>query len=331
MAITKHLKMMSVCAIAVTALVFSNGNTAHADYPTKTVTLVSPYGAGGAADLAARILGNTATELLGQSIAVVNKTGGAGVVGSMSVVTAAPDGYTLLLSRVGSQAAVPAMNKRTPYKWDQFTFLGLLELNPFALTVNADSPYKTFADLEKAIKGGASLSYSSAGVGALQHLGIVVLLDQMKIDPAQLKHVPYKGGGAAGAAVIGGHVDIFFQNLSGVIGHMQGGKLRALAMTTDERSPSAPEVPTFKELGYPEMNVVLGWSGLWGPPELPKDVTAKWVDVLAKLKSDKKWIEATEKLGSVPYILPPEATKVFVKKQYDVFETVSEKLGLTIK
>jgi tripartite-type tricarboxylate transporter receptor subunit TctC len=331
MAIIKHLKTMSVCVVAASALLMSISSKARADYPTKPVTVVSPYGAGGAADLAARTLGNTANELLGESIAVVNKTGGAGVVGSMSVVTAKPDGYTLLLSRVGSQAAVPAMNKRTPYAWDQFTFLGLLELNPFALTVNAESPYKTFADLEKAIKGGASLSYSSAGVGALQHLGVVVLLDQMGIDPSKLKHVPYKGGGAAGAAVIGGHVDIFFQNLSGVIGHMNGGKLRALAVTTDDRSPSAPDVPTFKEVGYPDMNVILGWSGLWGPPGLPKDVTDKWVGVLTKLKSDKRWIEATEKLGSVPYILPPEATKAFVKKQYGVFESVSERLGLTIK
>ena len=329
MAFFKNLKLVSVIAISAMAIV--PAFSAKAEYPTKAVTVVSPYGPGGAADLAARTLAATADKYLGQSIAVINKTGGAGVVGSMSVVKAKPDGYTLLLSRVGSQAAVPALNKKTPYKWDDYTFLGLLELNPFALTVNADSPYKTFADLEKAIKGGAKLSYSSAGVGALQHLGVVVLLDQMGVDPGQLKHVPYKGGGKAGAAVVGGHVDIFFQNLSGVIGHVQGGKLRALAVSTEERSPRIPDVPSFRELGYPDMSVILGWSGLWGPPNLPEDVVSKWVAILGKLKNDEKWLAATEKLGSFPKILPPAETAAFVKKQHDVFESVAERLGLTIK
>ena len=286
-------RLLLVAAMAAAALC-SLAIDARAEYPAKPVTIVSPYGPGGAADLAARTLANTATEELGQSM-------------------------------------VPAINKRTPYKWDEYTFLGLLELNPFALTVNADGPYKTFGDLAKAIKDGAKLSYSSAGVGALQHLGMVVLLDQLGVDAAALKHVPYKGGGKAAAAVVGGHVDIFFQNLSGVISHVQGGKLRALAVTTDVRSPTAPDVPTFKELGLPGMGVILGWSGLWGPPDLPAEVTKKWESVLSQLKTDKAWLEATMKLGSVPMILPPAETKAFVEKQYGVFNEVTERLGLTIK
>ncbi len=326
-----HISRLLLVAAMAAATLCSVATDVRAEYPAKPVTIVSPYGPGGAADLAARTLANTATEELGQSMVVVNRAGAAGVTGSMSVVKARPDGYTLLLSRVGSQAAVPAINKRTPYKWDDYTFLGLLELNPFALTVNADGPYKTFEDLAKAIKDGAKLSYSSAGVGALQHLGMVVLLDQLGVDAAALKHVPYKGGGKAAAAVVGGHVDIFFQNLSGVISHVQGGKLRALAVTTDVRSPTAPDVPTFKELGLPGMGVILGWSGLWGPLDLPAEVTKKWEGVLSQLKTDKSWIEGTMKLGSVPMILSPAETKAFVEKQYGVFNEVTERLGLTIK
>lgn len=329
MALLKSFKTMAAGVVVAAGMAIAM--PAQAEYPTKPVTLVSPYGPGGAADLAARILAKTAVDHLGQPIAVVNRTGGSGLVGSMSVVKAKPDGYTLLLSRVGSQAAMPALNKKTPYTWDDYTFLGLLELNPFALTVTADSPYETFADLEKAIKDGAKLSYSSAGVGALQHLGIIVLLDQMGVDPDQLKHVPYQGGGKAAAAAAGGHVDIFFQNLSGVISNIQGGKLRGLAVTTDERSPRAPDIPTFKELGYPEMNVILGWSGLWGPPDLPDPVVSKWTGVLEKLSADPDWVSATEKLGSFPHILAPDATAEFVKKQHDVFEGVAERLGLTIR
>jgi len=321
---------MFVVFIAVAAaLTFST--VALAEYPTKPVTLVSPYGPGGAADLAARILSATVPKLLGESVIVVNRTGAAGVTGSTFVAKSKPDGYTLLLARVGCQAAVPALNQRIPYKWDDFTFLGLLEVNPFVLTVSGKSPYKTFEQLKAAIKSGKRLSYSSAGVGTLLHLGTVVLLDDIGVDQKAARHIPFKGGGKAGAAVVGGHVDIFFQNLSGVIGHIQAGKLRALAVTTKERVPSMPNVPTFAELGHPNMELIVGWSGLWGPKKLPKDVVDKWLAVLQALKSDKAWLKMTKALGSVPSIMSPADTKAFVKTQYEKFKEVTERLGLTIK
>ena len=194
---------------------------AHAEYPVKPVTLVSPYGPGGAADLAARALSATAAGHLGESILVVNRTGAAGVTGSTSVAKGKPDGYTLLLARVGSQAAVPAINRTIPYRWDEFTFLGLLELNPFVLAVPADSPYQTLDDLKQALTAGADLSYSSAGVGTLLHVAMVMTLDAFGRPAEAMKHVPYKGGGKAAAAVVGGHVDMIFQNLSGVISNIQ--------------------------------------------------------------------------------------------------------------
>ena len=327
------MKVLSKLVIGAVAMVWvlSAAMSAYADYPKKPVTLVSPYGPGGAADLAARTLSATAPDKLGNGILVVNRTGAAGVTGSTFVAKSKPDGYTLLLSRVGCQAAVPAINRRIPYKWDDFTFLGLLEQNPFALTVNAKSPYKTFDDLKVAIKAGKKLSYSSAGVGALQHLGMVVLLDELGADQDALKHIPFKGGGKAGAAVVGGHVDIFFQNLSGVIGNIQGGQLRALAVTTGKRAPSISSVPTFRVPGYPGMEVIMGWSGLWGPKNLPDDVVGKWLDVLQLLAKDKAWNKMTKGLGSLPMIMNPADTKAFVKTQYETFKEVTERLGLTIK
>ncbi len=326
----KQLPRLSARICAALAVVLF-ATAAQAEYPTKPVTLVSPYGPGGAADLAARTLSATAPGLLGNGILVVNRTGAAGVIGSTFVAKSKPDGYALLLARVGSQAAVPAINRKIPYKWDDFTFLGLLEQNPFALTVSAKSPYKTFKDLEKAAKSGKKLSYSSAGVGALQHLGMVILLDELGLNQDSMKHIPFKGGGKAGAAVIGGHVDIFFQNLSGVIGNIQGGQMRALAVTTAKRAPSISSVPTFRELGYPKMEVVMGWSGLWGPKNLPADVVGKWTGLLQKLKTDKAWNKMTKGLGSLPMIMNPVDTKAFVKIQYETFKEVTERLGLTIK
>ena len=302
-----------------------------AEYPTKPVTLVSPYGPGGAADLAARTLSATAPGYLGNGILVVNRTGAAGVSGSTTVAKGKPDGYTMLLARVGSQAAVPAINRTIPYAWDEFTFIGLLELNPFVLAVSADSPYNSLDDVKAAIEGGADLSYSSAGVGTLLHVAMVMTLDQFGMGADAMKHVPYKGGGKAAAAVVGGHVDMLFQNLSGVISNIQAGKLKALAVTTPERVLSIKDVPTVSEAGYPELQAVVGWSGLWGPPGLPDEVVTKWVGVLDKVSEDKAWLKLTKSLGSIPYVQPPAETKTFVEKQYLAFKTLTEKLGMTIK
>ncbi len=302
-----------------------------AQYPTKPVTLVSPYGSGGAADLAARTLSATAPSYLGQSILVVNRTGAAGVSGSTTVAKGKPDGYTLLLARVGSQAAVPAINRTIPYTWDEFTFLGLLELNPFVLAVSADSPFQTLDDIKAAIENGADLSFSSAGVGTLLHVATVMMLDQFGMSADAMKHVPYKGGGKAAAAVVGGHVDMLFQNLSGVISNIEAGKLRALAVTTPERVASIKDVPTVSEAGYPSLEAVIGWSGLWGPPNLPDDIAALWVDILSKVAEDKAWLKLTKSLGSVPHVLPPAETRDFVENQYLAFRTLTEKLGMTIR
>lgn len=304
---------------------------ASAKYPAKPVTLVSPYGPGGAADLAARTLAGTAPAYLGNAVLVINRTGAAGVTGSTTVAKGRKDGYTVLLARVGSQAAVPAINRKIPYAWDEFTFLGLLELNPFVLAVNAKSPLKSLDDLKAALKGGQKLSYSSAGVGTLLHVAMNMVLDQFGMGPDAMKHVPYKGGGKAAAAVVGGHVDMMFQNLSGVIGNIRAGKMRALAVSTPKRVAALPDVPTVAEAGYPALETVVGWSGVWGPPGMNREAADKWVEVLGKIKSDRAWIKLTKGLGSIPHVLGPAETKAFVKKQYEAFRNLTEKLGMTIR
>ncbi|MDH3580896.1 MAG: tripartite tricarboxylate transporter substrate binding protein [Hyphomicrobiales bacterium] len=302
-----------------------------ADYPTKPITLVAPYGPGGASDLHSRIVAGAAPAYLKQAVLVINKTGAAGVVGSTFVAKGKKDGYTLLSARVGSQAGVPAMNPNIPYKWDEFTFLGLTERNPFVLVVKKDSPYKSFKDFEAALKAGKQLSYSSAGVGTLLHLASLVMADKMGVDANKLTHVPYKGGGKARAALVGGHVDFLWQNLSGVIGAIQAGQAIPLAITTTKRFAAVPDVPTVKELGYPEMEAIIGWSGVFGPPGLPKPIVDKWVATLASLKTDKTFNKLIKGLGSIPDIRSPEDTKAFVKAQYETFRGVVTKLGIEVK
>ncbi|MEM6759086.1 MAG: tripartite tricarboxylate transporter substrate binding protein [Pseudomonadota bacterium] len=302
-----------------------------AEYPEKPVNLIVPYGAGGAADLAARIIANEAPEYLGDNVLVANQTGAAGVTGSTVVAKGRADGYTLLMSRVGSQATVPAMNETIPYTWDEFTMLGLVEMNPFAVAVAADSPYQTFDDLAAAIKGDNRLRYSSAGVGTLLHMASLIMIDDLGVATESHIHVPFKGGGAATTAVIGGDADFIFHNLSGLIGGIESGQLRALLVTTPDRVAKLPDTPTASEVGHPKLEAVIGWSGVWGPGGMDQAAVDKWVGVLASLKTDASWNEATEKLGSIPMVMSPDDTRAFVEAQFNTFRVVADKLGMVVR
>lgn len=319
--------------IGATAAALLTWTTAFAaNYPTKPIELVAPYGPGGASDLAARTLASVAPKYIGQPVLVINKTGGGGVVGSAFVHNARPDGYTLLLARVGSQAVAPALNASIPYKWNGFTMLGLLELNPYVFVVNANSPYKTFGDLIKALKKhSGTLSYSTSGPGTILNMGPQMLFDLLGLKSDVATMVPYKGGGGAATALLGGHVDFLGINLATVLNNIEGGKLRALAVTTPKRYANLPGVPTVSELGYPQLQAITGWSALYGPPNLPKEVVSKWRHALQAISKDKTWISLEKKLGSVPDIESPQSTYHFVKVQYKTYHKLGEKLGLIVK
>jgi tripartite-type tricarboxylate transporter receptor subunit TctC len=152
------------------------------NYPNKPITIVAPFVAGGDADQSARNLATVAQNALKQSIIVVNKGGASGAIGSQFVKDAPPDGYTLLLARVGSQAVLPAMKSDLSYKWNDFTFIGLLELNPVVCVVNSESPYKTFEDLTKAITAQpGKLNYSTSGPGTILNFGSQLILQSLKL------------------------------------------------------------------------------------------------------------------------------------------------------
>ncbi len=301
------------------------------DYPNRPIIIVVPYGPGGAADLSARLIAGSAPAFLGQPVLAVNKTGAAGVVGSNFVKNAKPDGYTLLSARVGSQMGVPAMNKTIPYKWDDFTILGLIEVNPFVLVVSPQSGIKTFAEFEQKIKNGEEMSYSSAGVGTLLHTGVAVMADAMKADFEKLIHVPFKGGGKAAAAVVSGQVDFSFQNLSAVSGKIDAGQLIPLVVTTPARQKIIANVPTAKEVGHSDIEKVIGWSAIYGPPSMPADVVAKWTDTLQKLKGDRGWNKMTKGLGNIVDVRSPADTKAYVKAQYNAYDKALNKMGLRIE
>ncbi|MCZ0812154.1 MAG: Bug family tripartite tricarboxylate transporter substrate binding protein [Pseudomonadota bacterium] len=303
------------------------------DYPSQPVQLTAPYGPGGASDLAARNLANVAPDYMGQPVLVTNRAGAGGATGSAYVKNSDPDGYNLLLARIGSHSISPALKTSMPYKWDDFTYLSLLEINPAACATATSKPYESLEELRAAIEAApGAVTYSSAGVGTLHHLGGIMLLDELGFeDPAvAATHIPFQSGGAAAAAAATGQVDFVCSNISAIISQIEGGQLRPLVVTTPERVESLPDVQTASELGYPALEALVGWSGLVGPPGMSDEIVATWTEVLQEVASDERWVNQTKSLGSVPMMLSPEETVAFVENQYTTFRSLVEELGLQI-
>jgi putative tricarboxylic transport membrane protein len=326
-------KLKILFGVLLAPLVFvAVTSTAAAQYPSKSITLVAPYGPGGASDLASRTLASVIPQYLGQPVLVINRTGAGGVTGSTFVYNSKPDGYTVMLARIGSHTVSPAM-KTIPYEYDKFTYLGLLEVNPVICATATNKPYKTLEDLVAAIKKKpGEISYSSAGVGTLLQVAAVMMMDQAGIkDPVNAAiHVPFKGGGNAATAALTGQVDFVCTNSSALMSGILGGKLRPLMVTTPKRLGEIPDTPTVRELGLPNLEVLVGWSGIAGPPNLPQEVIDKWAAALQKVKVDKSWNRLTTRLGSVPRILTPAETRKFVEKQYEVFSDLVQRLDMRI-
>lgn len=298
-------------------------------YPGKPITVIAPFAAGGDSDLSGRNLAATAAKFLGQPIVVHNVVGASGTIGSMRVRTAAPDGYTLLIARGGSQAITPALDTKTPYKWNDFTILSLLEFNPVVCVAKGDGPMKSLKDLLDALKAApGKLNYATAGPGTTQHMAVEILLRSAGLPSSSAEQIGYKSGGEVTAAMLGGQVQFLCNNLPTIGGQLKAGTLRALFVTTAERLKEYPEIPTAREVGHPQMEQVMGWSGLYGPPGLPPEVVSKWVDTFKKLAQDPEWLKGNAGFGGVPAIRSQADTEKFAREQYELYEKLGTALNL---
>jgi len=322
-------QLIGICA-GVALAISSTAAAAQGAYPNRPITLISPYSAGGDADVAARNFAAAAQKVVGQPIVVLNKIGASGVIGSAHVVAAPPDGYTLLLARTGSQAILPAiMPTSTKYKWDDYTFLGTLELNPYGCIVNAKSPYRTFDDLVSALRSkGKAMNFGTAGVLTTNDMGPRQLFKILKLTDQTPTQIAYKGTGEASMSLLGGETEFACGSLGSFISLVKAGRLRALIITNAERMPALPDVPTARELGYAEMESIVGWSALYGPPKLPADVRDKLIATLKVVAADPTWIAATAQTGSLPYVRSPDETKEFARGQYTLYRALGELLNL---
>lgn len=317
--------------VGAVTLVSSCWAVAQSDYPNRSITVVAPYSAGGDADAAARNFAHAATKVLGVPVVVLNRDGASGIIGSNHVVSSEPDGYTILLARVGSQAILPAiMPSLTKYKWDDFSFVGTLELNPYGCLVHADSEYKTFDDLVQAIKTrGTELNYGTAGHLTSNDMGPRRLFQMLGLSMEQSPtQIPYKGTGEAATSLLAKETEFSCGSIGNFLPHVKAGKLRTLLITTPERIPSLPDVPTAREAGYPDMEAVIGWSAIYGPPGLPENVQQRLAEALKAVEQDPEWRKRTETMGAIPYVKSPEETREHAKRQYELYRSLGESLNI---
>jgi tripartite-type tricarboxylate transporter receptor subunit TctC len=287
---------MTPLRLALVLILLVAAPAASDDYPSRPITLVAPFPPGGVADLTARPVAAALEKVLKNPVGVVNKTGAAGAVGMQYVATSKPDGYTLLLA-LSSISIIPEADKlfgRPPaFTVDQFAPIALISADPTILVVRAESPWKTATEfIEDAKKRPGQISFSSSGVYGTLHMAMELLSHPAGI---KMRHIPTNGAGPAMNAILGGHVDALASGPAVVLPHIKAGKLRALAGWGDKRVAALPDVPTFRELGYPDAEFYI-WAGVFAPKGTPEPVLAKLRDGLKAAVADPEFKAAMDKL-----------------------------------
>ena len=239
-------------------------------YPNKPITWVCPYAAGGNADSRSRQVAKAMSSILGQSIIIDNKAGAGGNIGTEMIARGKPDGYTIGMGNFAPLAVNHALFKKLNFDpLNDLVPITLIERGPLILMVRNDSPFKSVKDIVAAAKAEpGKLSYGSGGIGGSHHLSGALFEHTAGID---MIHAPYKSGSAASTDLMGGQVHMMFEQMYTAMPAIQGGRMRALAITSKKRSPLIPDIPTMTEQGYPAVEV-LNWQGLIGPKGLPADI-----------------------------------------------------------
>ena len=291
-------------ALAITLVLAMAKPTFAQTFPAKPVTLVVPFPPGGGTDTGGRIIAEQLGKRWGQSVIVENKGGAAGQIGADAVAKAKPDGYTLLLGNIGTQAINPSLYTKLPYNPDTaFAPISLLAELPLAMMVNPGVAANTAAEfiaLAKSKPG--QMSYSSAGAGGAPHLAAEMFKDR---TGTFILHVPYRGGGPAIADLLAGHVQLSFMTVLEASGHIKAGKLRALAVTGDKRVAALPDVPALSEKLLPGFNAI-SWLGLLAPAGTPKDIVDKIAADVRAILADEVVKARFVSLGGVPRATTPQ-------------------------
>ncbi|WP_088143004.1 Bug family tripartite tricarboxylate transporter substrate binding protein [Achromobacter xylosoxidans] len=315
--------LRALCAVA---LLGAAGTAQAAAYPDKPVRLIVPYAAGGGTDTAARMIARKLAPLLGQPVVVENKPGGATQIGTAYVASAAPDGYTLLMG-TANLATNSVLYAKLPYdvKKDLTPVVWATDV-PVYLLLPAASPLRSLDDLKRAAAQQQGLTFATAGTGSIPHLAGEQFAHQTGIA---LRHIPYKGSSEAATALVGGQVQMSFDNLPPVYAQVKAGRLRAVAIASQTRNPELPDVPTLAELGVPLS--ASSWWGVMAPAGTPKDVIALLNRQINAVLADPEVRSYFTGLGMRATGGTPEAFGRHIADETDRWRAVVKQAGVKIE
>ncbi len=308
----------SIAGFLGAAFVAASGAAQAQNYPAKPITMIVPFSAGGPTDALARIVAQKMSEKLGQQIVVDNVAGAGGTIGVAKAARAAPDGYTLILTHMGTLAVNIALYKSLPYDSQKdLVPVGLAGTNPMVLVVKKALPVKDFKEFVAYVKANQKkVQYGMAGIGAASHLGGLMLNAMMKVDVLE---IPYKGTGPALNDLVAGQFDYMVDQAVNVLAQIQAGNIKAIGVSTKKRLAQLPDVPTIDEAGLPGYEVTI-WNGIFAPKGTPPAIVARLNAVLGEVLADET---VRKRLGDLAVDLPtkeeatPEALGGLLKASID--------------
>jgi tripartite-type tricarboxylate transporter receptor subunit TctC len=279
-------------------------------YPERPITMVVTFAAGGSSDVLARAVADAMSRGLGKQLAVDNRPGAGGQIGTEAVARATPDGYTILLGTNGALGIGPALYKNLRYDpLHDLAPVGLLHKLPLLLIVNPSISAMTLKELiDFARSNPGKLSFASAGIGSVSHLAGELFKEEANIE---ILHVPYKGGGAAVPDLLSGRVSMMLETIPNALPLARSGQMRAIGVTTKERSSSAPDIPTLAESGLPNFDVS-AWTGLFAPAGTPRAIIDRLNSESRKIAGDKDYSALIQSMGTDVASSTPEAFGTFV-------------------
>ena len=326
---SKYLALSFASLAFASAASLANVTAKAADYPSRPIHLIVPYAAGGAADSIARIVAKRVGKSLGQTIVVENRGGGGSIVGTEFVNKAEPDGYTLLLGQSGPISINPAVYKSLPYDpVKDFVPISLTTAYPYVMVVNPALGVKTlqeFVSLAKSKPG--ALNYGTTGVGAANHL-VTELFDSKA--GIRMTHIPYRGTALAVADLLAGQVQVVFADPISALQHVNSGTLIALAVTSKDRSPVAPTVPTMSESGYPGFDAV-GWHGILAPAKTPPQIVARLNAEIVEALKDPETRTLMESQAMQIVGSSPEAFANFIRQDIAIWKEVADQAKIEVR
>jgi len=309
------------------ALTASVALSAAAAWPEKSVNVIVPFPAGGSTDMIARAMAQHMGEKLGQPFVVDNRPGATGTIGATAVKRAAPDGYTLLVASLGPFVIAPHLVKNIPYDAvKDFDYISLPVQAPNVLVASPAQKARTVADVIAALKAQpGKISFASSGNGSSDHLSAELFWQQSSTSGL---HIPYKGGAPAINDLLGGQVDFSFQNVNAVLPHIRAGKLHAIAVTGDKRSPVLPDVPTLAEAGVKGAEIY-SWQGLAAPRGLSTEVKKKLADAAIQAIGEPALKKRLAEQGMEIVANTPEEFAAFQAREYARWKTLIETRRIT--